>query len=103
MDAAGQDVSAYTTELPILMYHNISKDGEGAATIAEAAFEAQMRPYQRPVILPLFFDELMAYVKSGAELPDKPVLITFDDGFLSNYEIAYPILKQYGMKATFLP
>ena len=42
----------------------------------------------------------MAYVKSGAELPDKPVLITFDDGYLSNYEIAYPILKQYGMKAT---
>ncbi|MBQ7935236.1 MAG: polysaccharide deacetylase family protein, partial [Clostridia bacterium] len=36
----------------------------------------------------------------GGILPEKPVCITIDDGYLSNYEIAWPILKQYGMKAT---
>jgi peptidoglycan/xylan/chitin deacetylase (PgdA/CDA1 family) len=100
LDSVGSDESKYTTKLPILMYHNISKDGEGSATIAEAAFEAQIAALSKAGYTAVSFDELMAYVKSGAELPDKPVLITFDDGYLSNYEIAYPILKQYGMKAT---
>ena len=44
--------------------------------------------------------DLIRYVYSGEELPENPVCITFDDGYLSNYEIAYPLLKKYGMKAT---
>lgn len=46
------------------------------------------------------FDELQAYVLRGAPLPEKPVVITFDDGYESNYTLAYPILQKYGMKAT---
>ena len=36
----------------------------------------------------------------GAALPEKPVLITFDDGYMSNYELAYPVLQEFGMKAA---
>ena len=39
-------------------------------------------------------------MEKGEALPEKPVVITFDDGYQSNYEYAYPILKKYGMKAT---
>ena len=46
------------------------------------------------------FDELQAYVLRGEPLPKKPVVITFDDGYLSNYTLAYPILQKYGMKAA---
>ena len=45
-------------------------------------------------------DELYDYVAHGKDLPDKPVLITFDDGYIDNYEHALPILKEYNMKAT---
>ena len=46
------------------------------------------------------FDELQAYVLRGEPLPEKPVVITFDDGYRSNYTLAYPILQKYSMKAT---
>ena len=44
--------------------------------------------------------ELYDSLANGTELPEKPVLITFDDGYEDNYQNAYPILKKYGFKAT---
>ena len=48
----------------------------------------------------IFFQDLVDYTEKGKALPDKPVLITFDDGYLSNYLYAYPILQELQMKAT---
>jgi peptidoglycan/xylan/chitin deacetylase (PgdA/CDA1 family) len=45
------------------------------------------------------FDDMLDYVYTGAPLPPKPVCITFDDGYLSNYTLAFPILRTYNMKA----
>ena len=39
-------------------------------------------------------------MEQGTSLPEKPVLITFDDGYESNYTLAYPVLQKYGMRAT---
>ncbi len=44
--------------------------------------------------------DLRAYVEQGAELPEKPIVITFDDGYLSNMTYGLPILEKYGMNAT---
>ena len=45
-------------------------------------------------------DELYAFLEGKGTLPDRPGLITFDDGYVDNYTNAYPILKKYNLKAT---
>src|SRR5690625_1624246 len=44
--------------------------------------------------------EFENYMVKGHQIPDKSVLITFDDGYKNNYEHAYPVLKKYDFKAT---
>ncbi len=91
---------AISAQVPILMYHNLAEEGDGGDTMSAANFEAQIRALAENGYTAVTFDDLMAYVYEGADLPEKPVVITFDDGYLSNYELAWPILEQYGMKAT---
>ena len=87
--------------MPIICYHQIVKDGEtNASTATEATFESHMKALSESGFTPVSIYDLKAYVENGADLPEKPVLITFDDGYLGNYEIAFPILKEYGFKAT---
>ena len=44
--------------------------------------------------------DLIDYVYRGGSLPEKPILLTFDDGYYSNYEFIFPILKKYNVKAS---
>ena len=46
------------------------------------------------------FADYYNYVKNGTPLPDNPIIITFDDGYQSVYDYAYPTLKNLGMQAT---
>lgn len=90
----------YTAEVPVLMYHHIDQEGNDDIVISEALFRDHMETLAAEGYTALFPEDLAAYVETGAPLPEKPVLITFDDGYLSNYEIAWPILEELGMKAT---
>ena len=88
--------------IPILMYHHIVPDYEPSSYIVinESAFREQMTALKNSGYTTLFFHDLLDYVDGKKELPEKPILITFDDGYESNYTIAYPILRQLEMKAT---
>jgi peptidoglycan/xylan/chitin deacetylase (PgdA/CDA1 family)/RNase H-fold protein (predicted Holliday junction resolvase) len=94
------DPDKYTKDIKILVYHNISESEQTGETISKYAFENDMKDLIDNGYTAVLFDDLISYVEKGIELPEKPVLITFDDGYLSNYEIAFPILKKYNMKAT---
>ena len=89
-----------STRVPILMYHHLSEDVTNSEMVSPALFEAQIRALSEAGYTGVSFDELQAYVLRGEPLPDKPVVITFDDGYESNYTLAYPILQKYNMKAT---
>lgn len=91
---------SYTANVPVLMYHHIDEEGNDDVNISSVLFEAQMAALAEEGYTAVFPDDLAAYVYEGKALPDKPVVITFDDGYLSNYEYAWPILEKYGMKAT---
>ena len=46
-------------------------------------------------------DDLLYYLTQGTPLPDKPVILTFDDGYADNYSNAFPLLQRYGITAHF--
>lgn len=91
-----------SVDIPILMYHSISKDasGESEYTISQSRFEGDLKWLRDNGYTTIFPSQLAAYVNEGALLPSKPVIISFDDGFANNYLYAYPLLQKYNMKAV---
>ncbi len=90
------------TELPILMYHHILKEKSkhGKFVISPEEFEADLRYLKDNGYKTITADALMRYQKGEGELPEKPVMLTFDDGYLSYLEYAVPLLEEYGMCAV---
>ena len=87
-------------KLLIIYYHEVVKKGEGATyqKIEEEKFEAQMQYLKDNGYVSLFFSELCK------PLPEKAVVVSFDDGFRSVYENAAPIMQKYGVKGNiYLP
>ncbi len=94
--------AAAHTEVPILMYHNLTTDISeiSAMTITQDRFRQDMEFLQQYGFTPLLSADLIN-IKAGAKpMPEKPVMITFDDGYESNYTLGYPVLKETGMRAT---
>ena len=91
-----------SVRVPILMYHSILKDSarQGKYVISPAVLAADLGALQAKGYTAVTVSDLLAYVQDGADLPEKPVMITFDDGYYNNYIYAYPLLKQRGMKAV---
>ena len=99
-EASPAAAETYSAQVPILMYHNLAQEGSGNDTISVQRFEEHLAALQDAGYTTITFQDLLAYVEQGTELPEKPVLLTFDDGYESNYTLAYPLLQQYQMKAT---
>ncbi len=89
-------------EVPILMYHSIlrSTNTHGNYIISESAFEADLKFLKDNGYTTIFIGDLIDYVESGKELPKKPVILTFDDGYYNNYLYAFPLLKKYNSKGV---
>ena len=92
--------------LAILMYHSVLPDPESQADTlggiihSESAFHAQMELLCKDYRV-VDLDRALLYLESGGALPKRAVVVTFDDGYADNYEIAMPILNRLGVPATF--
>ncbi|HEV2482793.1 MAG TPA: polysaccharide deacetylase family protein [Puia sp.] len=85
--------------LRVLLYHSISADGSrDDLTVSAAQLEAQFQHLRRRGYNSILLSDLIAYYERRRSLPPKPVLITFDDGFLNHVTVAYPLAKKYRMK-----
>lgn len=84
----------------VLMYHMIGNQQGNAAIMTEANLRIQMNYLRDHGYHPITMQELYDYVTKGAPLPEKPVCITFDDGYLDSYTIVYPLMKEYGYPWT---
>lgn len=86
--------------VPVLNYHQINDRDENALTVHTDQFEAQMRYLAEEGYHVITPEEMINAWENGEKLPEKPVIITFDDGYADNYRNAFPILQKYNLKAT---
>ena len=96
--------------IPIVLYHRLISrrdveagrvpDTEPIYASYDDRFAAQMRYLHDEGFTTLSLDQFLAIRLGEAVLPSRPVVLTFDDGYQSNYTLAWPILRQLGMKAT---
>lgn len=96
-----------SASVPILMYHYVSTPPADAdvyridLSTPPDLFAAHLDRLQAEGYTTISLYQLIAHLAQGAPLPDKPVIITFDDGYRDNYENAFPLLAERGMTATF--
>ncbi len=88
-------------EVPILMYHSVGYNRvQSPYILSPEVFEEDMRWLSEQGYTAVFVSDLVHYVLHKTALPDKPVVITLDDGFLNNRTYVLPILQKYGMRAV---
>lgn len=90
------------SQVAILMYHRVGpwKDVWSSPLLVTASdFEEHIKYLKKEYVI-LSLDELAQHIGEQKPLPERAVIITFDDGYKDNYTYAYPILKEYGVPAT---
>jgi peptidoglycan/xylan/chitin deacetylase (PgdA/CDA1 family) len=94
-------LQAFTSEtpVPILMYHVINTSPPGAPYpglyVKPADFVAQMKWLKRERFHPVTLQRVYNHWTAGAPLPSRPIVLSFDDGYLSQYTQAYKTLLRY--------
>ncbi len=90
--------------VPVLYYHSIGNHNKSVPwsflSYPYNLFEKHLSYLSKKGFNTIDLYELFLYMKEGKTIPSNSVVITFDDGFLDNWVLAFPILKKYNMKAT---
>ena len=100
------DGQARSLRIPVLMYHYVSTPPADAdiyrvdLSVPAELLAEQLDRLQAEGYTTISPYDLVEALQRGRELPAKPILITFDDGYRDNYENAYPLLRERGMQAT---
>jgi peptidoglycan/xylan/chitin deacetylase (PgdA/CDA1 family) len=95
----GLKLGGYQT-VPVLSYYRLSKNKPSKIAITQDDFKAQMKYLKENGYHVITLDQLLGFLDYQEQIPEKSVAITFDDGWISVYDIAFPILKKYGFPAT---
>lgn len=88
-------------DAPILMYHHVGLPRAGRFSVTPAQFAEQLKWLRDQGYHSVSIDDIAAALQGGPPLPPKPIAITFDDGWSDQYDIALPLLSEFGFKATF--
>ena len=86
--------------IPVLTYHSITDQAGSEYEVTAAQFNLQMAYLHSHGYHSISLKQFDTFMKRGMSVPDKLVLITFDDGYRNNYDMAFPILKKYGYTAA---
>lgn len=100
-----QEADGYSRQLPIIMYHSVVNDPSlaGDYVVTPAELEEDLVWLSENGYTAVLPRELPDFVEGGGELPEKPVILSFDDGCYNNYYYALPLIEKYGFRAVFAP
>lgn len=89
-------------KVPIIMYHSILKDPSRSNkyTVTPSVLEEDLKYIKDNGYTTVTISDLISYVYDDTPLPEKPIVLTFDDGHYNNYGYLFPLLEKYDMKAV---
>ena len=98
-----------TLKLPVIMFHHINDLSDIPASdkigiglrVSPKAFDKQLNYLKENKYTTINMDDLYDYSQGSKALPNKPILLTFDDGYKDSFSKALPILKKYNMIGDF--
>lgn len=93
--------AARLSSVPVMMYHDILAEKQVFFDVTPEEFEAHLQLIRQNGLTPISLDRLVEHLRTGIPLPEKPILLTFDDGYAGHYTYVYPLLKQYGYPGLF--
>ena len=86
------------------MYHKFNESRSDYLTVTTSQFRKHLTVLVAEGYHFITLQDWLYYIYQGLALPPRPVLLTFDDAYVSNLALAYPLLKEYGARATlFVP
>lgn len=100
-------IYSWTLKVPILMYHYVSEPPPDSdiyrtdLSVTPEMFRRQMAFLSENGYTPVDLYTLSLAIVNQATLPEKPVILTFDDGYLDMYDHVFPVLQEYGFTGTF--
>ena len=86
--------------VPIVMYHSVLKSRSGKYIVHPETLESDFKYIQSKGYTTITMTNLIDYVYNDVALPEKPIIISFDDGYYNNLSYAVPLLHKYNMKAV---
>ncbi|MCR4639123.1 polysaccharide deacetylase family protein [Ruminococcus sp.] len=86
--------------LPVIMYHSVCEKPPADYVVAPSQLDSDLSWLSTHGFSAVSAQQLIDYTRGRGELPKRPVLITFDDGFYNNLSVALPILEKYDMCAV---
>ena len=84
----------------VLCYHRFEDNPKDGLATKPADFEAQMQALKDNGIIVISMEDFLAWRRGEKGIPDKAAIISIDDGYLSGYKVAWPILKKFGYPFT---
>jgi peptidoglycan/xylan/chitin deacetylase (PgdA/CDA1 family) len=88
------------SEVIVLCYHRFEDKPKDALAINPPDFEAQMQALKDSGIIVISMEDFLAWRRGEKAIPEKAAIISIDDGYLSGYNVAWPILKKFGYPFT---
>jgi len=86
--------------VPVLMYHSVAYEKDNPVRIPPENLDEGLKYLKNNGYYTITMDDLYCYLTNNTPIPEKSVVLTFDDGYSDNYTAMFSIMKKYGFRAT---